>query len=65
MAEDNNADASVVEKGGSRTVTLVSRKVGTRGGYKSVILTYRLKDGLVSRMVLEDKAGTENIYELK
>ena len=65
VAEDNNADATVTEKGGFRTVKIVSRKVTTRGGYKSVTLTYRLKDGLVSRMVLEEAAGIENTYEIQ
>jgi len=64
VAEDNNADASVTEKGGLRTVTLVSRKA-VRGGYKSVTLTYRIKDGVVTRMVLEETAGIENTYEIK
>ena len=65
VAEDNHATASVTEKGGLRTVSLTAQKVSARGGYKSVTLTYRIKDGKLTRMVLEEAAGIENTYEIK
>ncbi len=64
-ALDNNAVASVSEKGGLRTVSIVAEKVVARGGYKSVVLTYRLSDGILTRMVLEEITGIEDTYEIK
>lgn len=63
-AAENNAKATVTEKGGFRTVSIVAEKVVTRGGYKSVTLTYRISDGLLTKMVLEEIAGIEDTYEL-
>lgn len=64
-AKDNNATTEVTEKTGFRTVKITASGVVPRGGYKSVTLTYRVKDGRVTRMVLEEPAGIENTYEIK
>lgn len=64
-AKDNNAKASTSEKLGFRTVSIVSDKVVPRGGYKSVTITYRVKDGMVTRLVLEDAVGIEDSYEMQ
>ena len=64
-AKDNNADSSATEKTGFRTVKITAKGAVPRGGYKSVVLTYRIKDGLVTRMILEEPGGIENIYEMK
>ena len=37
----------------------------TENGYKSVTLTYRIKDSRVSRLILEEPAGIENTYEMR
>ena len=64
-AKENNAKATTSEKLGFRTVSIVSEKAVPRGGYKSVSLTYRIKDGMVTRMVLEDAVGIEDTYEMQ
>ncbi len=64
-AKDNNATTEVTEKTGFRTVKITAAGVIPRGGYKAVILTYRVKDGRVTRLVLEEPAGIENTYEIK
>ena len=63
-AKDNNATATSSEKLGFRTVNIVSGKVVPRGGYKSVSITYRIKDGKVTRLTLEDAVGIEDTYEM-
>ena len=64
-AKDNNATTEVSEKTGFRTVKITAGGVIPRGGYKSVTLTYRIKDGRVTRLVLEEPAGIENTYEIR
>ena len=53
-AIDNNAETTVKAKG----------KV-PRGGYSSVDLTYRLSDGMLVKMILEEAIGVINTYEMK
>lgn len=64
-AKDNNAKSTVNEKLGFRTVEIASDKVVPRGGYKSLSITYRIKDGKVTRLVLEDAVGIEDTYEMQ
>ena len=64
-AKENNAKATSSDKLGFRTVNIVSEKVVPRGGYKSVSITYRIKDGLVTRLALEDAVGIEDTYEMQ
>lgn len=64
-ATDNNATTEVTEKTGFRTVKITAGGVIPRGGYKSITLTYRTKDGRVTRLVLEEPAGIENTYEIR
>ena len=64
-AKDNNATSEVTEKTGFRTVKITAKGVVPRGGYKSVTLTYRIKDGRVTRLILEEAAGIENTYEMR
>ena len=64
-AKDNNATSSVTEKTGFRTVKIAAQGAVPRGGYKSVTLTYRIKDGRVSRLILEEPGGIENTYEMR
>ena len=64
-AKDNNATATVSEKTGFRTVKITAKGAVQRGGYKAVTLTYRIKDGILTRMVLEEPGGIESTYEIK
>ena len=64
-AEDNNADLTIVEKDGLKTVSIVARGKVPRGGYSSVELTYRLSDGMMTKMILEEVIGIQNTYEMK
>jgi len=64
-AEDNNADVTVTEEDGLKTVSIVARGKVPRGGYNSVLLTYRLSDGVLVEMVLEESIGIINTYKLK
>ena len=64
-AKDNKATTAVSEKAGFRTVKITAGGVIPRGGYKSVTLTYRTKDGRLVRMVLEEPAGIEDTYEMQ
>jgi hypothetical protein len=64
-AEDNNADLTIVEKDGLKTVSIVARGKVPRGGYNSVELTYRLSDGMMTKMILEEVIGIQNTYEMK
>ena len=64
-AKDNNATTSVTEKTGFRTVKIAAQGVVPRGGYKAVTLTYRIKDGRISRLILEEPGGIETTYEMK
>ena len=64
-AEDNNADLTVTEVGGLKTVAIVARGKAPRGGYSSVELTYRTSDGVMTQMVLEEAIGIKNTYVIK
>ena len=64
-AADNNADLTVTEKDGLKTISIVARGKVPRGGYSSVELTYRLSDGKMTKMVLEEAIGIINTYEIK
>ena len=63
-AEDNNADLTVSEENGIKTVSIVARGKVPRGGYNSVVLTYRLSDGMMTKMVLEEAIGIINTYQI-
>lgn len=64
-AEDNNADLTVTEDKGFRNVLIKANGKVPRGGYSSVELTYRLSDGVMIKMVLEEAVGFINTYEIK
>jgi hypothetical protein len=64
-AEDNNADLTITEAGGLKTVSIVAKGKVPRGGYNSVELTYRLSDGMMTKMVLVEAIGIQNTYEMK
>ena len=64
-AEDNNADLTITEKDGTKTVSIVAKGKVPRGGYNSVELTYRLSDGMMTKMVLEEVIGIINTYEIQ
>ena len=64
-AEDNNADFTVSEKEGIRTIRISAKGKVPKGGYRSVELTYRLADNVLITMVLEDAIGIINTYEMK
>lgn len=61
-ASDNDADLSVSEKAGVKTVTMKARKAAPRG-YSQIVMEY--KKGLPVRMVLEEFGGilTEYIFK--
>ena len=64
-AIDNNAETTVTEDNGLRTISINAKGKVPKGGYKSVELTYRLSDGGMVRMVLEEAIGVINTYEIK
>ena len=64
-AEDNNADLTITENNGIKTVSIVAKGKVPRGGYNSVELSYRLSDGMMTKMVLEEAIGIINTYEIK
>ena len=64
-ATDNNAELAISEKDGLKTVSIVAKGKVPRGGYSSVILTYRMSDNMLTKMVLEEAIGTVNTYEIK
>ena len=64
-AEDNNADLTITEANGQKTVSIVARGKVPRGGYSSVELTFRLSDGMMTKMILEESIGIQNTYEMK
>ena len=64
-AIDNNAEIETVEENGLRTITLTAKGKIPRGGYASVVLTYRIADGTLVKMVLEEAVGAINTYEMK
>ena len=64
-AIDNNAETTVTEDKGLRTISINAKGKVPKGGYKSVELTYRLSDGRMVKMVLEEAIGIINTYEIK
>lgn len=64
-ATDNNAEVTTTEEDGLKTITLTAQGKVPRGGYASVILTYRIDDGTLVKMILEEAVGTINTYEMK
>ena len=64
-AADNNADLTVSESKSTKTISIVAKGKVPKGGYKSVELTYRLSDNVLTKMVLEEAIGIINTYELK
>lgn len=63
-AIDNQAETNVSYEGDTQTVTLTVNGKVPRGGYSSVILTYRNSDGALTKMVLEEAVGAINTYEI-
>ena len=63
-AADNNAETQVSYEGDTQTVTLTAKGKVPRGGYASVVLTYRNSDGALTKMVLEEAVGAVNTYEM-
>ena len=64
-AADNNAELTVKEEKGVKTVSIVAKGKVPKGGYKSVELTYRLSDNALVKMMLEEAIGIINTYEIK
>ena len=64
-SEDNNADLTVTEENGYRNVLIKARGKVPRGGYSSVEITYRLDDGVMTKMILEEAIGIQNTYEIQ
>ena len=64
-AEDNNADITITEDKDFRNILIKAKGKVPRGGYSSVELTYRLSDGVMIKMVLEEAVGSINTYEIK
>ena len=63
-AVDNNAELTVKEEKGMKTVSIVANGKVPKGGYKSVELTYRLSDNALVKMMLEEAIGIINTYEI-
>ena len=63
-AADNDADLTVTEKDGHRNILIKAKGKVPRGGYASVELTYRLSDGMLTKMVLEEAIGVKNTYQI-
>ena len=64
-AIDNNAETTVTEDKGLKIISINAKGKVPKGGYKSVELTYRLSDGGMVKMVLEEAIGIINTYEIK
>ena len=64
-AIDNNAETSVTEENGFRNILITAKGKVPRGGYSSVELIYRMDDGLLVKMVLEEGIGVVNTYEMQ
>lgn len=63
VAEDNDGELSVNEKGGVKTVTIKVRKPAPRG-YSGVVIKYG-KDGSVQELTLDEFGGISTLYQLK
>jgi predicted RNA-binding protein len=64
-AADNNAELTVKEEKGVKTISIIANGKVPKGGYKSVELTYRVSDNALVKMVLEEAIGIINTYEIK
>ena len=64
-AIDNNAETTITEEEGMKVISINVQGKVPKGGYKSVVLTYRLSDDSMVKMVLEEAAGIINSYEIK
>jgi hypothetical protein len=64
-ATDNNAELTVKEEKGMKTISIVAKGKVPKGGYKSVELTYRVSDNALVKMILEEAIGIVNTYEIK
>ena len=64
-AADNNAETTITEEKGLKVISINAKGKVPKGGYKSVVLTYRIKDGGMTKMVLEEATGIINTYEIK
>lgn len=63
VAEDNNAEWSLMEAGGNYVVTLTARKKASKG-YSKITLKYRKSDCLITGLSLEEFNGAVNTYVL-
>ena len=63
-AIDNNAETTVEEADGFRHVVIKAKGKVPRGGYNSVDLMYRLSDGVLVKMILEEAIGVINTYQM-
>ena len=63
-ATDNNAELTVKEEKGVKTISIVAKGKVPKGGYKSVELTYRASDNVLIKMVLEEAIGIINTYQI-
>ena len=64
-AIDNNAEITITEDKDQKTISIIAKGKVPKGGYKSVVLTYRLSDGMMTKMILEEAIGIINTYEIK
>ena len=64
-AIDNNAETSITEDKSTRIISINAKGKVPKGGYKSVELTYRVSDGVLTKMILEEAVGIINTYEIK
>ena len=64
-AADNKAETTITEDNGLKTISINAKGKVPKGGYKSVELTYRIKDGSMVKMVLEEAIGIINTYEIQ
>ena len=62
-AADNNAELTITEEKGLKTISIIANCKVPKGGYKSVVLTYR-GDTMI-KMILEEAIGIVNTYEIQ
>ena len=64
-AIDNKAETTITEEKGLKTISIIAKGPVQKGGYKSVVLTYRVSDNALIKMILEEAVGIINTYEIK
>lgn len=64
-ATDNNAELTITEEKELKTISITAKGKVPRGGYKSVVLTYRVSDNALVKMVLEEAIGIINTYTIE